>query len=155
MMVRSESKKFIIPDETSIRAQTNQDNRGNKTCNCRNGQIFESLFVFNVAKCLNWRSDLSLQTMDAGVHSFMFLEMFADFPDHPGPGDVYQYPISNLTCQTISNRRTGVYSDITMALPLKVHRYLPGDYGFCLKGMYASHVCRCVDEGRIALKVGI
>lgn len=45
MMVWSESKKFIIPDETSIRAQTNQDNGGNKRCIFfSNGQIFEALF---------------------------------------------------------------------------------------------------------------
>lgn len=61
----------MIPDETSIRAQTNQDNRGNKTCIFRNGQIFESLFKSLTPTCLNWRSDLSLQTIDAGVHSFI------------------------------------------------------------------------------------
>ena len=75
---------------------------------------------------LNERSDLSLQTwMLVSIHSFMFLEMLAAFPGRPGPGDAYQYPISNLTCQTISNTRAGVFSAETMALPLKVHRYLP------------------------------
>lgn len=90
--------------------------------------IFESLFVFNVA----YMPKLEVRSVPPCygcwcpfIDSFMFLEMLADFPGHPGPGDVYQYPISNLTCQTISNRRTGVYLDTTMALPLKVHRYLP------------------------------
>lgn len=63
--------------------------------------------------------------MLVSIHSSVFLEMLAGFPGHPGPGDVYQCPTSNLTCQTISNTRTGVFSDTTMALLLKVHRYLP------------------------------
>lgn len=42
--------------------------------------------------------------------------MLADFPGHPGPGDVYQYPISTLTCQAISNTRAGVFSEATMGL---------------------------------------
>lgn len=158
MVVWSESKKFIIPDETGVRTQTNQDNRGNKRCIFRNGQIFESIF-----KSLTWPTCVNLEVRsvpsDCGcwcpfIHSCSWRCL-----------QTFRVIQAQGMCISIPSQTSHVRPLVTRELePFQTQQWLclrrctdisPSDYGFCLKGMYASHVCRYVDEGTIALKVGI
>lgn len=66
--------------------------------------------------------------------------MLKHFPGHWGPRDVYQYPISNLKCQTFSNVIFSVFQAATMEAPAERTKAIPLS-NYCADTRLQHDVC--------------